>query len=216
MAVITAGVLFVEAVAIAWLNWFLGIVVDRQDMSLAGLDPHAMSVSSKAGGVVFGLYFALCGVGALLVALRNRPARGVWRVLLITAAVVHALLGAFTVGLVGWDAFTFMMVVLALLLLTLMTYDRQPGTTDQGLARPGDGGPAAEGATPDASAPGAQEPGAPAAGGAPADTVPVDMTKAEGTGAPGPHAEDEAAPAAGEAWEAAVAVPAMSGAAGGR
>ncbi|MFD2691562.1 hypothetical protein ACFS5L_43000 [Streptomyces phyllanthi] len=130
VAVITAIVLFAEGGGLAWLNWFLGIVVDRQDMSLAGLDPHAMSVSSKAGGVVFGLYFALCGVAALLVALRDRPARGVWRILLISVAVVHGLLGAFVVGLVGWGAFAFMMVVLGLVLLTLMTYDRQVGPAD--------------------------------------------------------------------------------------
>nr|WP_322621272.1 hypothetical protein [Streptomyces acidicola] len=130
VAMVAAIVLFVEAGAVAWLNWFLGIVVDRQDMSLAGLDPDAMSTSSKAGGLVFGLYFALCGLAALLVALRGRPATGVRRVLLISAAVVHGLLGAFAVGLVGWGAFTFMMVVLGLVLLTLMTDDRQAAPAD--------------------------------------------------------------------------------------
>ncbi|MER6011199.1 hypothetical protein [Streptomyces bluensis] len=127
VATVTAIVLFVEAGGVAWLNWFLGTVVDRQDMSLAGLDPDAMSTSSKAGGLVFGLYFVLCGLAALLVALRDRPATGVWRVLLISAAVVHGLLGAFAVGLVGWGAFTFMMVVLGLVLLTLMAEDRRAG-----------------------------------------------------------------------------------------
>lgn len=127
---VTAIVLFVEAGGVAWLNWFLGTVVDRQDMSLAGLDPDAMSTSSKAGGLVFGLYFALCGLAALLVALRGRPATGVRRVLLISAAVVHGLLGAFAVGLVGWGAFTFMMVVLGLILLTLMTDERRAGPDD--------------------------------------------------------------------------------------
>ena len=144
VAVVTALVLFVEAGAIAWLNWFLGIVVDRQHMSLAGLDPAAMSTSSKAGGVVFGLYFAVCGLAALLVALRDRPARGIWRILLISVAVVHGLLGAFAVGLVGWGAFAFMMVVLGLVLLTLMTYDRQVGPADaapEGNGNSGGGGP---------------------------------------------------------------------------
>lgn len=135
---VTALVLFVEAGAIAWLNWFLGTVVDRQDMSLAGLDPAAMSSSSKAGGVVFGVYFALCGLAALLVALRDRPATGFWRILLISVAVVHGLLGAVAVSLVGWGAFAFMMVVLGLVLLTLMTYDRQVGPA--GTAPEGDGG----------------------------------------------------------------------------
>ena len=127
VAVVTAIVLFVEGLGIAGLQWFLGTVVDRQQMSLAGLDPDAMSVSTKAGGVVFGLYFVFCGVVALLVALRNRPAAGLGRILLISVAVVHGLLGALTVGLVGWGAFAFMMVVLGLVLLTLMTYDRQDG-----------------------------------------------------------------------------------------
>nr|WP_202499858.1 hypothetical protein [Streptomyces sp. SID5476] len=122
--------MFVEGLGIAGLQWFLGTVVDRQKMSLAGLDPDAMSLSTKAGGVVFGLYFVLCGVVALLVGVRNRPAAGLGRILLISVAVVHGLLGALTVGLVGWGAFAFMMVVLGLVLLTLMTYDRQDGGAD--------------------------------------------------------------------------------------
>ncbi|MEV6509319.1 hypothetical protein [Streptomyces sp. NPDC051642] len=124
MAWILALVLFVEALGVAALNWFLGIVVDRQDMSLAGLDPDAMSISSKVGGIVFGLYFALCGVVALLVALRDRAPAGLGRILLISVAVVHALLGAFAWGLVGPGAFVSMVVVLALVVLLLMTYDR--------------------------------------------------------------------------------------------
>ncbi|MFJ4720543.1 hypothetical protein [Streptomyces luteogriseus] len=123
VAWIVAVVLFAEAFGLAALNWFLGVVVDRQDMSLAGLDPHMMSVSSKVGGIVFGLYFALCGLVALLVALRDRPPAGFGRVLLISAAVVHGLLGAFTWGLVGPPAFLFMVLVLALIVLLLMTYD---------------------------------------------------------------------------------------------
>ncbi|MFD3733772.1 hypothetical protein [Streptomyces sp. NPDC058632] len=142
-----ALVLFAEGFGIGALNWFLGIVVDRQDMSLAGLDPHMMSVSSKAGGIVFGLYFALCGLVALLVALRDRAPFGPGRVLLISAAVVHALLGAFAWGLVGASAFLCMTAVFALIVLLLMTYDPD--------SRPG--GPA--GAT--------GPPAEPAAGGAP-------------------------------------------------
>jgi hypothetical protein len=123
VAWIVAVVLFAEALGIAGLNWFLGVVVDRQDMSLAGLDPDVMATSSKIGGVVFGLYFALCGLVALLVALRDRPAAGLGRILLISAAVVHGLLGAFVWGLVGWPAFLFMVLVLGLIVLLLMTYD---------------------------------------------------------------------------------------------
>ncbi|WP_307676965.1 hypothetical protein [Streptomyces sp. V4I2] len=125
VAWIVAVVLFVEALGVVGLNWILGTVVDNQQMSLAGLDPDVMSTSSKVGGFVFGLYFVLCGVVALLVALRNRPPAGLGRVLLISAAVVHALLGAFAWGLMGRPEFVFMMVVLALIVLLLMTYDRQ-------------------------------------------------------------------------------------------
>lgn len=138
VAWIVAVVLFVEAFGVAALNWFLGIVVDNQDMSLAGLDPDMMSVSSKAGGVVFGLYFALCGLVALLVALRDRAPAGLGRILLISVAVVHGLLGAFAWGLVGTGAFVFMVVVLGLVVLLLMTYDRQEGPSD---AAPAEGGP---------------------------------------------------------------------------
>ncbi|MEV6191625.1 hypothetical protein AB0M19_04415 [Streptomyces sp. NPDC051920] len=128
---VAAIVLFVEAIGIALLNWFLGVVVDRQDMSMAGLDSDVMARSSKIGGLVFGLYFLACAVSALLVALRQRPPGVFGRVLLISAAVVHVLLGAFTVGLVGWGAFTFMMVVLALIVFTLLAYDgRETGPVD--------------------------------------------------------------------------------------
>lgn len=162
VAWILAVVLFAEALGIALLNWFLGMVVDRQDMSLAGLDPDAMSVSSKAGGVAFGLYFAMCGLAALLVAVRDRSPSGIRRILLVSAAVVHGLLGAFTVGPVGWGAFAFMMVVLGLILLTLMTYDDRregPADTPPAAGAPeGDGG--SEQAVPERG--GAPENGGPA------------------------------------------------------
>ncbi|GKQ40977.1 hypothetical protein [Streptomyces sp. A012304] len=138
VACVVAVVLFAEALGVAALNWFLGIVVDRQDMSLAGLDPDMMSTSSKAGGIVFGLYFALCALVALLAGVRDRSPAGFGRVLLISAAVVHGLLGAFVWGLVGWKAFLFMMVVLALIVLLLMTYDRRE---EPGAATPRDDAP---------------------------------------------------------------------------
>lgn len=132
VAWIVAVVLFVEALGIAALNWLLGIVVDRQDMSLAGLDPDVMSTSSKAGGIVFGLYFAVCGVVALLVAVRDRAPAGLGRVLLISVAVVHGLLGAFAWALLGVPQFLFMVTVLALVVLLLMTYDARQGAGDAG------------------------------------------------------------------------------------
>ena len=138
VAWILAVVLFVEAFGVAALNWFLGIVADRQNMSLAGIDPDAMSVSSKVGGVLFGLYFLLCAVVALLVAIRDRAPAGLGRILLISVAVVHGLLAAFAWAMVeGKAAFAFMVVVLGLVILLLMTYDR--------LEDPSDAAPASEG-----------------------------------------------------------------------
>jgi hypothetical protein len=119
-----AIVLLVEAVGIALLNWFLGMVVDKQDMSLAGLDPHAMTVSTWIAGIVFGGYLVLCAFALARAAVRDRAPGRFGRVLLITCAVVHGVLGAFCVGLVGWPAFAFMMVVLGLIVLPLVAYDK--------------------------------------------------------------------------------------------
>ncbi|MFD5797315.1 hypothetical protein [Streptomyces diastatochromogenes] len=147
VAWVVAVVLLAEAFFIGALNWFLGVVVDRQRMSLAGLDPDVMSKSSKIGGVAFGLYFALCALVALLVAIRNRAPAGFGRVVLISVAVVHGLLGAFTLSLVGWPAFVFMVVMLGLLVLLLVSYDREDGPEQSasGDAPEAGGDPKAEG-----------------------------------------------------------------------
>ncbi|WP_420802883.1 hypothetical protein [Streptomyces murinus] len=163
VAWVVTVVLLVEALGIGALNWFLGVVVERQKMSMAGLDPHLMSTSSKIGGVVFGLYFLLCALVALLVAVRDRAPAGFGRVVLISAAVVHGLLGAFAWGLVNATAFLVMVVVLALLVLLLVSYDRDGGTAE--AAPGGDGGTggdprAADGPVDARTAP----PGEPAAG----------------------------------------------------
>ncbi|MEU3845364.1 hypothetical protein AB0E88_35715 [Streptomyces sp. NPDC028635] len=149
VAWVVALVLFFEAFGVAGFNWFLGHVVDRQHMSLAGLDPDVMATSSKIGGVVFGLYFLLCGVVALLVAVRNRAPAGFGRIVLVSAAVVHGLLGAFVWGLVGFGAFAFMMVVLGLIVLLLVTYDAEPAPGEEaGGDDAGDGSPVTPPAAP--------------------------------------------------------------------
>ncbi|WP_306335355.1 hypothetical protein [Streptomyces sp. KL118A] len=125
VAWVGAIILLVEAVGIALLNWFLGLVVDKQDMSLAGLDPRAMTVSTWIAGVLFGGYLALCAVVLIRTAVRDRAPGTFGRLLLISCAVVHGLLGAFSVGLVGWAAFVFMMVVLGLVVLTLVAYEKK-------------------------------------------------------------------------------------------
>ncbi|MER8059369.1 hypothetical protein [Streptomyces sp. NPDC094022] len=166
VAWVVTVVLLVEAFAIGALNWFLGVVVERQKMSMAGVDPHLMSTSSKIGGVVFGLYFLLCALVALLVAVRDRAPAGFGRVVLISAAVVHGLLGAFAWGLVNATAFLAMIVMLALLVLLLVSYDRDGGRAEAapgGDGRDGGsgGGPRAVDEPVDASP---APPGEPAAG----------------------------------------------------
>ncbi|MFF0199259.1 hypothetical protein [Streptomyces sp. NPDC005017] len=141
VAWLLAVVLLVEGLGIAAINWFLGHVVERQRMSMGGLDPDVMSLSSKIGGVVFGLYFLLCAYTALLVALRDRAPAGLGRVALVSAAVVHGLLGAVTWGLVGPAVFTFMIVVLALIVLLLVSYDRPETTEAPAAPEPADPAP---------------------------------------------------------------------------
>ncbi|MFG2945077.1 hypothetical protein [Streptomyces adustus] len=172
-------VFFVEAVGIAAVNWFLGVAADRQNMKVAGLDLGAMSTATKIGGIVFGLYFAGCGVAALLVGVRNRPPAGLGRILLISAAVVHGLLGALAWGLLGRNAFAFMVVVLALIVLLLMTYDRQEGPVAAASGTTGDsGGPADPGAPEGSEAPeGPADPQDPEDGEQPQDSRGPDLGK---------------------------------------
>ncbi|MEU0623738.1 hypothetical protein ABZ329_23170 [Streptomyces rubiginosohelvolus] len=122
VAIVTALVLFGEAVGIVLINAVLATVAENQSMSLAGLDPDAMSAGTWVMGGVSGLLLVLCGLTALIAGIRDRAPGRVGRIVLIGCAVVHGVLGAVTVGLVGWAAFAFMMVVLALLVFTLLSY----------------------------------------------------------------------------------------------
>lgn len=123
VAAAAAVTLMLEAVGIALLNWILGLVVDRQQMSLGGMDTDAMSVGTWVGGGVFGVYLLLCGVVLLRMALRDRAPGRLGRILLVTCAVTHGVVGAFSVGLVGWPAFACLMVVLGLVVLSLLAYE---------------------------------------------------------------------------------------------
>ncbi|MFD7497232.1 hypothetical protein ACFV8T_33575 [Streptomyces sp. NPDC059832] len=122
VAFVAAIVLFVEAVGIVLINAILATVVENQDMSLAGMDPAVMSNGTWAMGGVFGLYLLLCGLLLLLAGIRDRAPGRIARIVLIVCAVVHGVLGALTVGLVGWTAFGCLMVVLGLIVLTLVAY----------------------------------------------------------------------------------------------
>ncbi|MER5274812.1 hypothetical protein ABT025_03515 [Streptomyces sp. NPDC002809] len=131
VAFIAALVLFAEAVGIVIINVVLGTVVKNQDMSLAGTDPGVMSKGTWALGGISGLFLVLCGVLLLLAGIRDRAPGRAARTVLISCAVIHGVLGALTVGLVGWSAFAVMMVVLGLVVWTLVAYgpaDRRPAT----------------------------------------------------------------------------------------
>ncbi|MFF0446898.1 hypothetical protein ACFYT4_10860 [Streptomyces sp. NPDC004609] len=136
-AVVAAAVLLVEAVGFVVVNGILAAFVDGQSMSLDGLDPDAMVVGTWVLGVVTGLFLAGCGTVCLLAAVRDRAPGRAARILLISAAVLHGVLGAVTVGLLGWAAFTFMMVVLGLIVLVLVSYgDHRPEVSTPNGRRP--------------------------------------------------------------------------------
>ncbi len=63
-----------------------------------------------------------CALILLRTAIRDVPPRGFWRIVLISCAVVHGVLGAFCVGLVGWPAFVLMMSILGLIVWSLTWY----------------------------------------------------------------------------------------------
>ncbi|MDT0432726.1 MULTISPECIES: hypothetical protein [Streptomyces] len=140
VAVVTAIVLFGEAVGIVLVNAVLASVVDNQQMSLAGMDPGAMSTGTWVLGVLSGVLLVLCGLIPLVAAVRDRAPGRLARITLIGCAVVHGVLGALAVGLVGWAAFAVMMAVLALLVWTLVSYGpRVPGSEPGGRGEGGAG-----------------------------------------------------------------------------
>ncbi|MFE3597997.1 hypothetical protein [Streptomyces sp. NPDC059142] len=126
VAWLTAVVLVVEAVGIVFVNGVLATVVDRQQMSLAGLDTDAMFAGTWATGGVFAAYLLGCAAVLARTGLRDRRPGRFGRIVLITCAVVHAVLGALTVGLVGWTAFAVMMVIVGLVVLVLVAYEAEP------------------------------------------------------------------------------------------
>ncbi len=130
VAIVTALVLFGEAVGIVLINAVLATIADNQHMSLAGMDPGAMSAGTWAMGGVSGVLLVLCGLTALIAGIRDRAPGRVGRIALIGCAVVHGVLGAVSVGLLGWTAFAFLMVVLALLVLTLLAYGPESRADD--------------------------------------------------------------------------------------
>ncbi|MEV0023638.1 hypothetical protein AB0H45_15675 [Streptomyces atroolivaceus] len=137
VAFVTAVVLFVEAVGIVIVNGVLATVAGNQSMSLAGMDPDAMVTGTWVMGALSGVLLVLCGLIPLLAGIRDRAPGRFARIALIACAVVHGVLGALAVGLIGWGAFAFLMAVLALIVLTLVTFERrepEAGKVDAGRA----------------------------------------------------------------------------------
>jgi len=133
-------VLVLEALTIAFVNWILGLAVQHQEMSLAGLDPDAMATGSWVGGGLFALFLVICAVLVARIAVRDEMTGRLARIVLIVCAVVHGVVGALVVGLVGWSAFVVMMLILAMLVGTLLMYapEDQPGAAQQ-AEKPGPG-----------------------------------------------------------------------------
>ncbi|WP_251053894.1 hypothetical protein [Streptomyces sp. ISL-66] len=125
MAGATAVVLVVEAAVLGFVHIVLGRTTENQSMSIAGMDPDVMSKATYAMGAGMAGFLLLCAVLLAVAAVRDKAPGTFPRVVLVTAAVTHGLLGALVVGLVGWGAFAVMMLILCLLVLSLMLYAAQ-------------------------------------------------------------------------------------------
>ncbi|MYQ60559.1 hypothetical protein GTY68_25610 [Streptomyces sp. SID4926] len=124
----TGLVLLLETFGIVLLCLTLGAVVDNQSMSLAGTDPDAVVTGSYVLAVVAGLFLCACAFVALRCALRRHAPGRTGRVLLIVAAVVHGVLAAVSLALLGLPVFLGLLLVLALLVLILVSPDDAPAS----------------------------------------------------------------------------------------
>jgi hypothetical protein len=136
VAWVAAVVLVVEALVIAAVGVVLAAVVGGQHMSLAGLRPSAMSAGAWGACAAAALFLLVCAVIVLRAAVKDRAPGGPGRVVLIICAVVHGVLGALAVGLLGWPVFVFAVVVLGLVVWLLLAYGRGHGAEPTGQAAP--------------------------------------------------------------------------------
>jgi hypothetical protein len=141
--VAAALVLIVEAVGVVFLNLLLGLMVDDQQMSMAGADPRVMSVGAWVAGVLFGGYLLFCALLLLRVALRDTAPRRFFRIVLISCAVVQGVLAAASLSFSGWSAFAFMVLSLGLVVWTLITYEDEPQPAAESPAPPPNAAPSA-------------------------------------------------------------------------
>ncbi|MFD7914156.1 hypothetical protein ACFV30_26075 [Streptomyces sp. NPDC059752] len=132
VAGLAAIVLVVEAAVLVLVHIVLGRTTANQSMSIAGSDPDVMSKATYAMGAGMGAFLVLCAVLAAVTALRDRSPGRFGRVVLISGAVAHGVLGVLSVALVGWAAFATMMLILCLLVLTLTSYAARPARHGSG------------------------------------------------------------------------------------
>ncbi|GGZ10047.1 hypothetical protein [Streptomyces avidinii] len=127
VAGLAAIVLVVEAAVLVLVHIVLGRTTANQSMSIAGSDPNVMSKATYAMGAGMGAFLVLCAVLVAVAAIRDRSPNRFGRIVLISGAVAHGVLGILSVALVGWAAFATMMLILCLLVLTLTLYAARPG-----------------------------------------------------------------------------------------
>ncbi|MFZ3499940.1 hypothetical protein ACODT5_43165 [Streptomyces sp. 5.8] len=140
MAGATAVVLVVEAGVLGFVHLVLARTTENQSMSIAGADPDVMSKATYGLGAGMAVFLLTCAAFLLVAAARDRAPGAFARVLLVSAAVTHGVLGALVVGLVGWAAFAVMMLILCLLVLSLTLYAaRGAGGTADGAGGPAEG-----------------------------------------------------------------------------
>ncbi|MGW8767045.1 hypothetical protein ACWGN5_31620 [Streptomyces sp. NPDC055815] len=126
IALVTAAVLFLEAPGIVAINAVMAGFLEAQSMSLDGMDPDAMVAGTWGLGIASGVALAVCALVALVAGVRDRRPGRFGRGLLIGCAVVHGILGAVAVALLGWPEFAFLVTVLGLVVLTLVAYEKEP------------------------------------------------------------------------------------------
>lgn len=122
IAVVAAVALLFEGAGLAAIQWALAIFVEEQSMSLDGIEAETIALVARVGGLLLVGYLALVAGLLLHTALRERPLGKLRRVLVISCAVTHGVLGVVAVALVGWGAFLLLMTVLALQIWTLLGY----------------------------------------------------------------------------------------------
>ncbi|WP_404957159.1 hypothetical protein [Streptomyces sp. 147326] len=122
VAGLAAIVLVAEAAVLVLVHIVLGRTTANQSMSIAGSDPDVMAKATYAMGAGMGAFLVLCAVLAAVAALRDRSPGRFARIVLISAAVTHGLLGVLAVVLIGWAAFAATTLILCLLVLTLTLY----------------------------------------------------------------------------------------------